>query len=493
MSQYIIAFDQGTTSSRTIVFDENAQQIASAALEITQIYPQSGWVEHDPQEILTTQIQSYANCLQQSKIDASHIAGLGITNQRETTVVWDKKTGEPVYNAIVWQCRRTAPYVEELKADNKLSSYIQKNTGLVLDAYFSATKIKWILDNVDGAREKAERGDLLFGTTDSWLIWNLSEKALHITDYTNASRTLLFNIHTLDWDDHLLEIFSIPRNMLPQVHPSSKVYGNLRIQGNTLPLAGIAGDQQSALFGQRCVQYGDVKNTYGTGCFVLMHTGTTCIESKNGLITTLAATDGEAQYVLEGSVFIAGAIIQWLRDELKLIASASETESIAQSVEDSNGVFLVPAFVGLGSPHWDMFARGSLFGLTRGSNRAHIVRAALESIALQSNDLINAMEQDLSRSIDAIHVDGGASKNNFLMQFQADIGNRHVHRPANQETTALGAALLAGIALSYFTTIPDFQKSSRTFVPTMQESNRTKIISQWHKAVERSKNWIEQN
>ncbi len=493
MKRYIIACDQGTTSSRTIIFDKKAHIVESAAQEITQVYPHPGWVEQDPMEILSTQVRSFETCLKKSGIPHEEIAGIGITNQRETTVVWNKDTGKPVYNAIVWQCRRTAEMIEELRKDATFEAYVKTNTGLVLDAYFSATKIKWILDNVPGAREQAEQGTLLFGTTDSWLIWNLSNRSLHITDYTNASRTLLFNIKTKEWDPFLLDRFSIPRKMLPEVRHSSEVYGKISVQNTPFLVAGIAGDQQSALFGQRCTHRGDVKNTYGTGCFILMNTGEDCIHSRHGLITTLAATQNSAQYVLEGSVFVAGAVIQWLRDGLELINSAQETEAIARSVDTSNGVVCVPAFVGLGSPHWDMFARGTFFGLTRGTTKAHIVRAALESIALQSNDLLRALEQDIGESIPALKVDGGASLNDFLMQFQADVGNREIVRPQVHETTALGAAFLAGLALSFFedeAEIDAIWEASATFHPNMEADTRDQIIENWNKAIERSKQWI---
>ncbi len=495
--KYIIALDQGTTSSRTIIFDENGEAIASENQEFEQIYPKSGWVEHNPMDILRSQTETLRNAIIKSGINQKDIAAAGITNQRETTIVWDKKTGKPVYNAIVWQCRRTAHICERLEKEG-YANYIKKTTGLVLDAYFSGTKISWILDNVQGAREKAENGDLLFGTVDTWLIWNLTSGQVHATDYSNASRTMLYDIHNLCWDKKLLNALNIPISMMPQVKNSSDDYGIIKedfISGN-IPIFGVAGDQHAALFGQACFEAGMVKNTYGTGCFMLMNTGDKAVSSKNNLLTTIAwGLDEKITYALEGSVFVAGAAIQWLRDELKMISSASESEEIALSVKDTDGVYLVPAFAGLGAPWWDMYARGTLVGMTRGTKRAHIVRAALESIALQSLDVINAMKEDSKTEIPMLKVDGGASANNFLMQFQADIMNVTVQRPNSVETTALGAAYFAAIKAGIYHSLSDIEKHWRCdaeFVPKMQDEMRTRKIKGWHKALSRAQKWEEE-
>lgn len=441
--KYILALDQGTTSSRAILFDKAGQIVKVAQKEFTQIYPKAGWVEHDAMEIWGTQSGVAREVLETASVRPEEVAAIGITNQRETTVVWDKTTGKPIYNAIVWQCRRTASICDDLKAKG-LEEYIRNSTGLVVDAYFSGTKVKWILDNVEGAREKAEKGELLFGNIDTWLVWNLTRGKVHVTDYSNASRTMLYNIGDLKWDDKILEELNIPKSMLPEVKPSSEVYGytdEKTFGGAEVPIAGIAGDQQAALFGQACFEDGMAKNTYGTGCFILMQTGEKRVQSKNGLLTTIAwGVDGKVEYALEGSVFMGGATIQWLRDELKLITDAADSEYFATKVDDTNGVYLVPAFAGLGAPHWDMYARGTMVGLTRGANKNHIIRAALESIAYQSKDVISAMEEDSGIKLATLKVDGGATANNFLMQFQADILGTEVHRPVVTETTALGAA-----------------------------------------------------
>ena len=453
MKKYIVALDQGTTSSRAIIFDKEQNIIGMSQKEFTQIYPKEGWVEHDPMEIWATEYSVLQEVLAKSNITQEDIAAIGITNQRETTIVWDKNTGKPVYNAIVWQCRRTAHICNELKKQG-LEQYIKDTTGLVIDAYFSATKIKWILDNVEGAREKANRGELLFGTVDSWLVWKLTNGRVHITDYTNASRTMLYNIKELKWDEKMLEILDIPKSMLPEVRNSSEVYGyaNLGVKGGVrVPIAGIAGDQQAALFGQAAFNKGDVKNTYGTGCFLLMNTGEKMVKSKNGLVTTIAiGMDNKVQYALEGSVFVGGAVVQWLRDELEMISDSSDTDYFATKVEDNGGVYVVPAFVGLGAPYWDMYARGTIVGLTRGTNKNHIIRAALESIAYQTKDVLDAMVDEVKEDIKCIKVDGGASKNKFLMQFQSDIVGKKVIRPIITETTALGAAYLAGLAVGFW-------------------------------------------
>ncbi len=452
MEKYIMSLDQGTTSSRCIIFNKKGEVVSVAQKEFTQIYPKAGWVEHDPLEIWGKQAGVAGEALNIARISPEQIAGIGITNQRETTVVWNKRTGMPVYNAIVWQCRRTAGYCDELREKN-IDKTIKEKTGLMLDAYFSATKIKWILDNVEGARELAEKGDLLFGNIDTWLIWNMTKGKVHVTDYTNASRTMLFNIHELKWDEELLEIFDIPKSMLPEVKPSSCVYGETDeiLFGVSIPISGDAGDQQAALFGQTCFNAGMAKNTYGTGCFLLMNTGEKAVDSKNGLLTTIAVgIDGKVEYALEGSVFIGGAVIQWLRDELRMIKTAQETEKYATAVEDNNGVYLVPAFVGIGAPYWDSYARGTILGLTRGAKKEHIIRAALESMAYQTHDVLKAMEEDSGIELKALKVDGGACQNNFLMQFQSDILGVQVDRPEVVETTALGAAYLAGLAVGYW-------------------------------------------
>ncbi|MDR2183402.1 MAG: glycerol kinase GlpK [Clostridiales bacterium] len=495
MAQYLMAFDQGTTSSRCILFDKGGNVKSVAQKEFTQIYPQAGWVEHDPMEIWSSQISVATEAKAKLNVDASEIAAIGITNQRETTVVWDKNTGKPVYNAIVWQCRRTAEYCDTLKASG-FDQKIKAKTGLVVDAYFSGTKVRWILENVAGAREAAEKGDLLFGTVDSWLIWNLTKGKIHVTDYSNASRTLLYNIHTLDWDDEILKELNIPRKMLPDVKPSSYVYGNTdaSMLGGEVKIAGIAGDQQAALFGQCCFEEGLVKNTYGTGCFILMNTGEKAVESKNGLLTTIAwgLEEGKVEYALEGSVFIAGAAIQWLRDGLRMIDNAAFTETYATKVDDANGVYVVPAFVGLGAPYWDQYARGIIVGLTRGVEKEHFIRATVESLAYQSYDVIKAMEADAGVSLKAIRVDGGACANNFLMQFQSDVLGVDVVRPAVIETTALGAVYLAGLAVGYYADKEDIRRNvtvDKTFGPDMCGETRDNLVAGWKEAVKRSFGW----
>lgn len=495
--KYILALDQGTTSSRAILFNKAGEIVKTAQKEFTQIYPKAGWVEHDAMEIWATQSGVMREVIEAAGVNASEIASIGITNQRETTVVWDKNTGQPIYNAIVWQCRRTAAICDDIKARG-LEGYIRENTGLVVDAYFSGTKVKWILDTVDGAREKAEAGDLLFGTVDSWLVWNLTRGKVHVTDYSNASRTMLYNIKDLKWDEKILSEFGVPASLLPEVRPSSEVYGNTDASmfGVEIPIAGIAGDQQAALFGQACYEDGMVKNTYGTGCFMLMQTGEKMIPSKNGLLTTIAwGLDGKVEYALEGSVFMGGATIQWLRDELKMIKDAEDSEYFASKVEDTNGAYIVPAFAGLGAPYWDMYARGTIVGLTRGVNRNHIIRAALESIAYQSMDLIKAMEEDSGLKLSTLRVDGGATANNFLMQFQSDILGADVQRPVVTETTALGAAYLAGLAVGFWESKEEIAKNwaiGRTFTPDMKTEKRAALTKDWLKAVERSKAWEEQ-
>ena len=486
--KYILALDQGTTSSRAIVFNKHGEIIGSAQQEFPQIYPHTGWVEHDPIEILGSQVGVISEALIRAKTTADEIACIGITNQRETTIIWDKKTGIPIHNAIVWQCRRTAAYCDELK-EKGYSDMIYQKTGLILDAYFSATKIKWILDNVPGARERAEKGELAFGTIDTYLIWNLTKEHIHATDYTNASRTMLFNIHTLKWDDELLELFDIPKSMLPEVYPSSHLYGysdEIKL-GARIPICGVVGDQQAALFGQLCTNQGDVKNTYGTGCFMLMNTGDKAVKSNHGLVTTLAASlDNKPSYVLEGSVFVGGAIVQWLRDEMRLIKKASETEKYATAVDSANGVYIVPAFVGLGAPHWDSQVRGTITGITRGTKKEHFIRAALESIAYQVHDIYKAMEQDLGIKLTSLNVDGGASQNNFLLQFQSDILNAKVLRPKVVEVTALGAAYLAGLCIGYYKDIKDIRDNKiieKIFEPNLDEAKRNRRINGWKKAV----------
>ena len=492
MGNYVLALDQGTTSSRAILFDREQNILGVSQKEFTQLYPREGWVEHDPMEIWSSQYAVMMEVVAQSGVDPREIAAIGITNQRETTIVWDKETGRPVYNAIVWQCRRTADIVDELTAQG-LADHIRKTTGLIPDAYFSATKIKWILDHVEGAREKAREGKLLFGTVDTWLTWKLTGGAVHVTDYTNASRTMLYDIHNLCWDETLLAALDIPAAMLPQVRPSSEVYGYADIQGASIPIAGIAGDQQAALFGQTCFEPGDAKNTYGTGCFLLMNTGAVPCESRNGLLTTIAIglKDG-VQYALEGSVFVGGAVIQWLRDEMRFLNDSRDAEYYARKVSDNGGVYLVPAFTGLGAPWWDMYARGAIVGITRGTKREHIIRAAQESISYQVADLVNAMENDTGIPLTQLKADGGASRDMFLMQFQADIMNRSVRRPAIRETTALGAAYLAGLAVGVWKDqeeIKGLWACDTMYHPQMEDTTRQKLLAGWHKAVGRSQNW----
>ena len=492
MGNYILALDQGTTSSRVILFDREQNIIGISQREFTQIYPREGWVEHDAMEIWSSQYSVMMEVIAQSGIDPADIAGIGITNQRETTILWDRETGRPIYNAIVWQCRRTAPIVDQLLSDG-CGEHIKRTTGLVPDAYFSGTKIKWILDHVEGARERARRGDILFGTVDSWLVWKLTGGAVHVTDYTNASRTMLYDIHKLDWDDTLLQALDIPRAMLPEVRSSSEIYGYTEIQGVKVPIAGMAGDQQAALFGQTCFQAGDAKNTYGTGCFLLENTGQTPFESKNGLITTIAiGLDGKVQYALEGSVFVGGAVIQWLRDEMRFFTESRDAEYYAQKVDSNGGVYLVPAFTGLGAPYWDMYARGAIVGITRGTKREHIIRAAQESIAYQVADLVRAMEADTGLPLNFLKADGGASRDRFLMQFQADIMGKEVRRPAIRETTALGAAYLAGLATGVWKDQEEIKRlwmCETTFEPKMEPEKRRQLLADWHRAVERSRGW----
>ncbi len=493
MGKYVLALDQGTTSSRAILFDKE-QNIVGAAQKELQFYPHEGWVEHDPMEIYSSQFSVMMELLAKADVSIGDIAAIGIANQRETTILWDKNTGRPLYNAIVWQCRRTADIVKELEMAG-YGEYIRKTTGLVPDAYFSATKIKWILDNVEGAREKAENGDILFGTVDTWLIWKLTGGKAHVTDHTNASRTMLYDIHKLDWDDKLLCALDIPRAVLPKVLPSSGVFGYAAIQGADIPIAGVAGDQQAALFGQCCFEKGEAKNTYGTGCFLLMNTGSQACKSKNGLVTTIAASLSEnVQYALEGSVFVAGAAIQWLRDEMRFIAESADSEYFAKKAKSTGGVYLVPAFTGLGAPHWDMYARGALVGITRGTKRQHIIRAALESIAYQSYDLAEAMKNDTGGELSSLRVDGGASANGFLMQFQADILGCSIIRPAVNESTALGAAYLAGLATGFWSGLDELQASfgcGAKFEPGMDNETRRTLLAGWRKAVGRSLSWAE--
>ena len=490
MKKYILTLDEGTTSARAVLFDKGGNAVSAAQREFKQIYPQPGFVEHDPVEIFSVQYAAVTEAITAIGASADEIAAVGVTNQRETTIIWDKNTGEPIYNAIVWQCRRTSEMCDKLRADG-LEEYIRKTTGLRIDAYFSATKIKWILDNVPGARDRAENGELLFGTVDTWLIWKLSSGKIHVTDRTNAARTMLYDIHSLAWDKRILEILQIPKCMLPEVRSSSEIYGDVNILGVEIPVSGIAGDQQAALFGQKCFCEGDIKNTYGTGCFLLMNTGSTAYESKNGLITTIAADAGDnICYALEGSVFVGGAVIQWLRDELGLIASAAESEKAALSVPDSAGVYIVPAFAGLGAPYWDMYARGTICGLTRGSGKNHIIRACLEAIAYQTNDLITALKADTGLPINHIRADGGAAANNFLMQFQADISDVGVIRPVQTEATAAGAAYLAGLAVGFWKNkneilrLPDKQTE---FKPAINAKHREAMTEGWKRAVRSTK------
>lgn len=490
--KYILALDQGTTSSRAIVFDKQGNILGKAQQEFPQIYPKPGWVEHDPHDIYGSQVGVIVEALIRANVSATDIAAIGITNQRETTFVWDKNTGKPVYNAIVWQCRRTADYCEKLKEDG-LADMIYEKTGLVLDAYFSATKLKWILDNVEGVRARAEKGDLLFGTVDTYIMWQLSRGRIFATDYTNACRTMLFNIHTLTWDDDLLKLFDIPRCMLPEVHPSGYNYGmtDETFIGREIPICSVVGDQQAALFGHLAVEEGDVKNTYGTGCFLLMNTGHKPVKSTNGLVTTLGASlDDKPPYVLEGSVFIGGAINQWLRDEMRMIKQAAETENYAKKVPDTNGVYIVPSFTGLGAPYWDPDARGTITGVTRGTQKEHFIRAALEAIDYQVYDLVNAMQRDANVKIKSLNVDGGASANNFLMQFQADILNATVVRPKVTETTALGACYLAGLCIGYWKDVADIHaniKVDREFQPKMTDERRRELVEGWAKAVRQAR------
>ena len=495
MKQYVIALDQGTTSSRCILFDREQNIVGMAQKEFTQIYPRPGWVEHDPMEIYSSQYGVLNEVLAQTGVPVEEVAGIGITNQRETTVVWDREIGRPVCNAIVWQCRRTAELCEELKRDREFTAYVRERTGLLVDAYFSATKIRWILDNVPGAREGAEAGRLLFGTVDSWLVWKLTGGRVHVTDCTNASRTMLYDIERLRWDEAICRRLDIPMGMLPEVRSSSEIYGTVNIQGVEVPVAGIAGDQQAALFGQACFSAGEAKNTYGTGCFLLMNTGEKLVRSRSGLVTTIAAgLDGKVQYALEGSVFVGGAVIQWLRDELHLIPSAADSERCARKVPDSGGVYVVPAFTGLGAPHWDMYARGAILGLTRGAGRDHIIRAALESIAYQTGDVLSAMEEDTGMRMKELRADGGASANDFLMQFQADVTGRAILRPVVRETTALGAAYLAGLAAGVWRSREEIRGQwtlDRRFDPAISAEERGRLRRGWARAVERARGWEE--
>lgn len=495
--KYVMALDQGTTSSRVIIFNKKGEIVSKAQTEFEQYYPENGWVEHDPNEILFSEMQAILNVLRQGKVDPADIAGIGITNQRETTIVWDKETGKPIYNAIVWQCRRTAEYCEQLKAEG-LGDYVKKTTGLLIDAYFSATKIKWILDHVEGARERAEKGELLFGTVDTWLIWNLTCGEVHVTDYSNACRTMLFDIDKLQWDPYLCEKLDIPMCMLPEVKPSSCIYGKCHkfpgmeeIAG--IPIAGAIGDQPGALFGQGCFESGQAKNTYGTGCFLLMNTGDKRINSKSNLLTGVAwGVDGKVTYDLEGSAFNAGSVIKWLRDELELIKDAAECDEFAEQVENSNGLYFVPAFTGLGAPYWDMYARGCMVGLTRGVNKKHICRAVLESITFQMTDLLEAMMNDSGILLKDLRVDGGASVSDIMMQIQADMTGVKVNRPVNREATALGAAYLAGLATGVWKDMAEIEENrqvDKIFVPSMEEGKRNEMYANWKRAVERSRNW----
>ena len=497
MAKYVMALDAGTTSNRCILFNEKGQMCSVAQREFKQIFPKPGWVEHDANEIWASQLGVAVEAMNMIDASAADIAAIGITNQRETTILWDKNTGEPVYNAIVWQCRRTSEYCDSLK-EQGLTEKFRRKTGLVIDAYFSATKIKWILDNVPGARERAEKGELLFGTVETWLIWKLTKGKAHVTDYSNAARTMLFNINTLEWDDEILQILDIPKAILPEAMPSSCVYGmaDPAFLGGEIPISGAAGDQQAALFGQTCFQAGDAKSTYGPGCFLLMNTGEKLVFSENGLITTIAwGLDGKVTYALEGSVFVAGAAIQWLRDEMRIIDSAEDSEYMAKKVKDTNGCYVVPAFTGLGAPYWDQYARGTIVGITRGVNKCHIIRATLESLAYQVNDVLVAMKADSGIALSSLKVDGGASANNFLMQTQADIINVPVNRPQCVETTAMGAAYLAGLAVGYWKDLEDIKNNwmvDRTFVPVLEEKTRTERIQGWKKAVKYAYGWAKQ-
>lgn len=492
MAKYVMALDAGTTSNRAILFNQKGEVCSVAQRAFTQYFPKPGWVEHNADEIWASQLGVAVEALNKISATAEDIAAIGITNQRETSIVWDKNTGEPIYNAIVWQCRRTSAYCDSLK-EKGLTDKFREKTGLVIDAYFSGTKIKWILDNVEGARERAEKGELLFGTVDTWLIWKLTKGKVHVTDYSNASRTMLFNINTLEWDDEILAELDIPRCMLPEVKPSSCVYGNTDCLGGEVKIAGAAGDQQAALFGQTCFFPGEAKNTYGTGCFLLMNTGEKPVFSKNGLVTTIAwGVDGKVNYALEGSIFVAGAAIQWLRDEMHLIDSSIDSEYMASKVKDTNGCYVVPAFTGLGAPHWDQYARGTIVGITRGVNKSHIIRATLESLAYQTNDVINAMKADSGIELKSLKVDGGASANNLLMQIQSDIIAAPVLRPQCVETTAMGAAYLAGLAVGYWTSKEDVIQNwaiARTFEPEITEEDRAKRIKGWNKALTYAHGW----
>ncbi|MGF1764973.1 glycerol kinase GlpK [Aliivibrio kagoshimensis] len=496
--KYVVALDQGTTSSRAVILDHDANIVGASQREFTQIYPKAGWVEHDPLEIYATQSATLIETIAKAGIRSDQIAAIGITNQRETTIVWNRETGKPVYNAIVWQCRRTAEMCDRLKQQEGLEQYVRENTGLVIDPYFSGSKIKWILDNVEGAREEAEAGKLLFGTVDTWLVWKMTQKQAHVTDYTNASRTMLFNINTMQWDEKLLEALDIPMSMMPEVKSSAEVYGETNIGGKggtRIPIAGIAGDQQAALYGQMCVEQGQAKNTYGTGCFLLMNTGKEKVNSNHGLLTTLACgPKGEPVYALEGAVFMGGAAIQWLRDELKLLADAKDSEYFATKVDSSNGVYVVPAFTGLGAPYWDAYARGTIVGLTRGANSNHIIRATLESIAYQTRDVLDAMQADSGITLSALRVDGGAVANDFLMQFQSDVLNTPVHRPQVTEVTALGAAYLAGLAVGFWDDLEEVAGKSvveRSFEPLPDEEKRQRRYRGWKRAVKCTQLWAE--
>lgn len=498
MAKYVMALDAGTTSNRCILFNEKGEMCSVAQKEFTQYFPKPGWVEHDAEEIWSTQYEVAKEAMANIGATAADIAAIGITNQRETTIVWDKETGRPVSHAIVWQCRRTSEYADSLK-EKGLTDCFREKTGLVIDAYFSATKLRWILENVEGARERAEKGELLFGTVETWLIWKLTKGAVHVTDYSNASRTMLFNINTLEWDDEILKELNIPECMLPEARPSSCIYGNADASffGAPIPIAGAAGDQQSALFGQTCFKAGEAKNTYGTGCFLLMNTGEKPVFSKNGLVTTIAwGLDGKVNYALEGSIFVAGASIQWLRDEMKFIDSAPDSEYMAKKVKDTNGCYVVPAFTGLGAPHWDQYARGTIVGITRGVNKYHIIRATLESLAYQVNDVLQAMRADSGIKLEALKVDGGASANNLLMQMQADISDAPVNRPMCVETTAMGAAYLAGLAVGYWESKEDVIKNSaidRTFEPEISAEKREKKVKGWNKAVKYAYGWAKED
>ena len=497
MAKYVMALDSGTTSNRCILFNEKGEMCSVAQKEFTQHFPKPGWVEHEPGEIWSTQLAVAREAMTKIGASAEDIAAIGITNQRETTIVWDKNTGQPVYPAIVWQCRRTSEYCDSLK-EKGLTEKFREKTGLVIDAYFSGTKVKWILDHVEGARERAEKGNLLFGTVETWLIWKLTRGAVHVTDYSNASRTMLFNINTLEWDDEILEELGIPKSMLPQARASSEIYGETdpSFFGGRIPIAGAAGDQQAALFGQACFEQGDAKNTYGTGCFLLMNTGSQPVFSKNGLVTTIAwGMDGKVTYALEGSIFVAGAALQWLRDELRLIDSAADSEYFAQRVKDTNGCYVVPAFTGLGAPYWDQYARGTIVGLTRGVNKYHIIRATLESLAYQVNDVLEAMKADSGMNLSSLRVDGGASANNFLMQTQADLSNAPVNRPRCVETTAMGAAYLAGLAVGYWKNTEDVKRNwgiDKIFVPVIESEKREKMLEGWKRAVTCSYGWAKE-